>query len=397
MASNNSFTPYTPEYWSKRMQVIREEKVVYSVLGNMEEKSTLSDGDTVNRPLKTSPYVTDYTKGTDVTTQDLSGTQESLTVNQFKTAPFYIDDIEQMQSRYDLNNTFADEAGMRMEEYIDADFLSEVTNATNTVDDGDIGGTSGNAAVISPSNITKVFTSAQKYLNQENVGMEGRYAVISPTGHQVLMEKLDGKDSALGDSTGKNGNVGKYMGFDLHVSNNTYYTATWTPADNPSDGDTVTINGVTFTFETGTIDGNAEVNVGGDLGATLDNLAAAINGTGTAGTDYSALTHDQRSKLVGATATNDSDTHIDLTFDGGGEVSVAASESADPWSAQKTYWMFGQKGAVDVVVQKEADVKFKEHPDRRGQNVIPLMVYGIKTFSEGADALVSVEIDGSDF
>lgn len=395
--ASNSFTPYTPEYWSKRMQIIRKKKTVYSVVANMEEKSTLSDGDTVNRPLKTSPYVTDYQKGTDVTTQDLSGTQESLTVNQFKTAPFYIDDIEQMQSSYDLNNTFADEAGKRMEEFIDADFLSEVTNATNTVDEADVGGSSGSAITVSPSNITKVFTSAQKYLNQENVDMEGRYAVISPTGHQVLMEKLDGKDSALGDSTGQNGNIGKYMGFDLYVSNNTYYTATWTPNDNPSDGDTVTINGVTFTFETGTLDTAGMVNVGGDLGASLDNLAAAINGTGTPGTDYVALSHSDRSKLVGATATNDSDTHIDLTFDGGGEVSVAASEANDPWSAQKTYWMFGQEGAVDVVVQKAADVKFKEHPDRRGQNVIPLMVYGIKTFSEGQDALVSCEIDASDF
>lgn len=58
---------------------------------------------------------------------------------------------------------------------------------------------------------------------------------------------------------------------------------------NPSNGHTVTIANVTYAFKT-TLAAANDIKIGADLAATLASLAAAVNGTGTAGTDYYAGT-----------------------------------------------------------------------------------------------------------
>lgn len=54
---------------------------------------------------------------------------------------------------------------------------------------------------------------------------------------------------------------------------------------NPSDGDTVTIANVTYTFKSDLAAVN-DVKIGANLAAALGSLVNAINGTGTAGTNY---------------------------------------------------------------------------------------------------------------
>lgn len=391
----NSLTAFNPEYWSRRMQIRRQIKPVYKALSNMEERASLANGDTVHRPFRSDLLVKTYTKGTAVTVTDVSSTDESLAVDTAKIVPFYVDDLDQLQNKWDTVNRFADDASDRLEEFIDADFLGEVVQADSTVDAGDVGGTAGSAIVLSTSNVLSVFAAAGKKLNNLRIGLDSRYAVISPSVLQILVEYVGGKDTNLGDTTGKSGHVGKFMGFDLYLSVNTYYTATWTPANNPTEADTVTINGVVFTFNA-TPSGAGSVDIGGTTAVSIDNLVAAINDSGTAGTTYIQLSDASRATLEGCVAT-DGTTNMTIAFEGGGEVVLAASETADPWSVEIAHMMFGQKGAVDVVVQKSPTVVFKEVPDKLGKNVLPWMLYGLKTFDEGDAMLVDVKIDGSAF
>lgn len=63
----------------------------------------------------------------------------------------------------------------------------------------------------------------------------------------------------------------------------------------PDDGETVTIGtaaqgGLTYTFKTALGTTANQVLIGASAAVALDNLKAAINGTGTAGTDYTANT-----------------------------------------------------------------------------------------------------------
>ena len=392
----NSFDATNPEYWSKRMQIVRRDVPVYPKLASFEEKSGLKNGDTVNRPYHSLIRVRDYAKSTSTTLTDVTATNEQLLVNQYKIAGFYIDDVEELQSNYALLNKFVDETGKELELFLDGDFLGEVDNATNDVDDGDINsGTDGIPHAATVATVKKLFSVAAKKLNIQHIEMAGRYAVISPTIHQLLIEAMDGKDTALGDSTGKNGHIGKYMGFDLYMSNNLPLSGRWTPANNPTAGlDTVTVSGVTLSFAAAPA-AAGEVKVGGSLATTLDNLVHALNGTGVGdGTDYFALSDTDRKTLEGMTAT-DGTTYIDIYHEGAGEATLSALEVNDPWTLTTIHQMIGKKGAVDMVVQKAPGVKFTTPELKLGTTVLPWTVYGLKTFDEGAKALVDVKVNSS--
>lgn len=396
----NALTAFNPAYWSKRMQIVRIKEPVYRALANFEERSNLKNGDTVHRPYRSSLLVQSYSKGTAVTVQDVTATDESLSVGTTKIVPFYVDDLDALQNKWDTVNAFADDAGRELEAFIDGDFLAEVANARDTIDDGDIGGVAGNAIALSTSNVLKVFAAASKKLTNQMKGgkmsMSDRFAVITPTTLQVLVEYLAGKDTSLADKVGENGKIGMFLGFELYLSVNTYYTATWTPADQPSDTDTVSINGVTFTFETGAIDAAGKVKSETNLETTLTNLKNALNAPGTSSSTYSAVSAANQKLLQGLAATS-SATALSITFEGGGEVVVAASAAADVWSATKARLMFGKKKCVDLVIQKEPNVVFKDVPDKLGRNVLPWTLYGLKTFEEGKDMMVDVQLDASQF
>lgn len=99
------------------------------------------------------------------------------------------------------------------------------------------------------------------------------------------------------------------------VAVNTKATATVTSnATNVTDGDTVTVNGQAYRFKD-TMAAAYDVKIGASAAASLDNLKAAINATGTPGTEYFAGT------LVHPTveATTNTDTVQTLSARTGGE------------------------------------------------------------------------------
>ena len=57
---------------------------------------------------------------------------------------------------------------------------------------------------------------------------------------------------------------------------------------NPTNGDTMTLGAKTYTFETTLTDVDGNIQIGGSTAATQANIVAAINLTGTPGTDYAA-------------------------------------------------------------------------------------------------------------
>ena len=280
---------------------------------------------------------------------------------------------------------------------IDREVLSQYSVADWDVDDGDIGGTNGVSAVISPTNINRVFSAAARKLTKANVKLTDRFAVISPTVLEQIQLYTAGKDTQFGDTVMNNGYVGERFGFRIHVSNDLTSTATWTPANQPSDGDTVTINGVVFTFETGTPTNAGDVKSETSLAVTLDNLVASVNapGTSVSGTFVAVSAADQVT-LEGLTMT-DGTTLVTVVYKGSGEVTYAASEANDPWSLQTIHCLFGKVGATDLVIQKQPNIQVKDVQDKLGVNVMAYTLFGLKTFDVGDAQLVDVKIDMSNF
>ena len=75
----NNLDAFSPEYWSARTQRLLKKKLIAREIASMEEQATLRDGDMVHRPYYSDVVVNNYTKGVDVTVQDVSATVTSWT------------------------------------------------------------------------------------------------------------------------------------------------------------------------------------------------------------------------------------------------------------------------------------------------------------------------------
>lgn len=385
------------QYWSRRMQLKLEKRDIFRALASWEGQSMLSDGDVYNKPYRSAVVTAGYTRGTAFTPQDLTNANDTLTVDQTRISPFYVDNLDKLQSKYPLINEYADDCATQLGNWLDADFLGEVTSrhADNTVDHGDHGGTDDDAFTLTTSNILKTFSVANRKLDKKNVPMEGRYMVISPEFHQLLVEFVGGKESNLGDSTGLNGHVGKYMGFNLYLSNNLTGYARLELGTLPTDGDTTVIEGVTFAWETGTRDTAGMVYAESDGPTSIDNLIAAIDLSGTSGTEYFPLTAANQGIADKWTMT-DGSTYVTVKAEGAGHLVVSETLTApsDIWTAkyQRQHVMGGRKGAVDMIVQKFPQINIRPVSDKLGVNIAPWILYGLATFTEKTKQLVDVMI-----
>lgn len=403
---SNSLSASFPEYFSRRMQVKRTRENIYPIIANYEEVAGLKDGDRVHRPYRSALVV--QSVGTDgaVTRQDITDTDEYLDVTTKKDITIYVEDYDAIQSHYKTANEYADDAGKALYNWIDGDVLGEYANAASVVGNYELAG-SGSLAdgigfTLTTSNILSVFGKARRKLDGKKISQKGRWAAISPEFYDILWQFIAGKESALGDTTGQNGHVGKYGGFELYVTPGLGWSSRLEFATNPTDGDTVVINGVTLTFKDtlGTTAGN--LNIASTAALTLATLVAAINTPGTSVTEatdagFVALSAANQALLSGITAT-DVTTYMTLKGEGVGYVAVSETLSAtdDIWTTTKQiqHVLFGQGKPVDLIIQKYPKVEPKDRSDASyayiGKDILLWLLYGLKTFTEGKDQLVDV-------
>jgi len=408
----NSITAMSPTYWSKRMGYKLYKTNIFRSLANFEEKATLSDGQIVDRPYRANISTENYTKGTALTAQDLTATSDQLTVNTIRALLLYVDSVDKIQNKYSAANLWADEAAVRLANDIDAAFFYQAVSdthslsgsgvgATDSIDDGDIGGTAGNGITLTTSNVLNVFAKVNRKLDVNNVPMGDRFLTISAQFRDVLWQYIAGKQSLLGDTTGKNASIGQYAGLDLYLSNNLTGSATWVPANQPTDADTITINGVTFQLVTtiGTTAGNVLVVT--NTATTIDNLVAFINAGGATTTaNYVALSAANQ-RIVKDWVAVDGTTYIEVRAKGASYMTVSGSDSSDVWTAAKQiqHCLAGRYKAIDCVIQKEPSVEMAStvSAGKSGMNILPLTLFGVKTFNQGKAEILDVQIRSDAF
>jgi len=391
----NSLTAFNEEFWAAEMQIILFKENVAIALANTEYRAQLARGDTLNKPYRSKPYAVDYTKGTDITVKDRSGTNDYLSVATAKVVPFYVDDIDKIQNKWDMAQKYAQDAQKLLNNILDQVIAGEYSHANSYIDAGDVGGSSGSGISLAVSTISQVFTAASRKLDLLNVPQAGRFALIGPRILEILRLYLAGKDTNFADIVGRNGKVMERFGFEIFYSNNLAYAASLAMATNPTADDTVTIAGVAFKF-VATPTAAGDVDIGGDAATSVANLVAAINDTGTVGTTYIQLSDNNRWKLnnAGVVATNNT-TSISIVAYGDIAVSETLTATADVWSSQLQHGLFGLKKATDLVLQKSPTVEFRLAEKRLGRYVYPWMLYGYKTFDDMKDCLVDVRVNAS--
>lgn len=394
---SNQLTAMSPTYWSKRMGRKLYKTNVFRSLASFEEQKTLKDGQEVDRPYRSDIVVEDYTKGSALTAQDLTATSDKLIVNITKAMLMYIDNVDKIQNKYSAVNHWADEAAIRLSNAIDARFFYEAFNANESIDDGDIGGTDGNGITPTVSNVLKIFGAINRKLNVQNVpvGKGERFFAMSPQFWEVLWQYIAGKESLLGDNTGKNGNMGRYGGLELFLTNNLAASAQWVPANNPSNTATVTIEGITFTFVSSIGSTAGNVLIAGSTAATIDNLVELINNGGVGdGVNHVSLSAANKRAVQNWVAV-DGTTYIEVRVKGASYLTVASSEVADVWTAAKQiqHNLAGRFKAIDCVIQQEPKVEMAStvSAGKWGMNILPITLFGVKTFNQGKKEILDVQ------
>jgi hypothetical protein len=390
--------------WAKEYETIFYKLNVAKQVCDMSFKPDLAKGNILKRVYRSdqSGNLQTYVRGTAITINDVTDTAESLTIDSQFADGIYRDDFDVIQDNYDFAAAYGKDIATYASNQLDADILGDWDQATSTVDDGTIGGTSGNGITLTTSNVLKVIAAAKRKLKKQNVPASELFGVISPEFEQVLIEYGAGRDTKAGDDANEGGRILKFYDFDLYVSNMLGTSAVLYMASDPGAGETVVINGVTFTAANpiGAVAGNFLVGTNVDTSRAA--LVALINAPGTTTANGVAVSAANQRKLRNCHATNDNaaDT-LTLDYKGLGVLTVSETlaAAADIWTLakQKQHCLFGRKGAITAVVQKDPSPEVKEVPDKLGKNVLVGILYGWKTYADGAKQLVDVAIDTSAF
>ena len=378
---------FIPELWSRRIQYLTRNALVATQICSFEEQPDLKYGDRIHRPYPNDLVVNDYTKYTDTVQQDLIGTDEYLDIDQSKEISFAIDEVDWIQNKYDLENSYVERAAYRLSNDIDGSVLGEVVNANVTCDGSDIG--SSGAISLSTSNCLNAIMTAGAKLTANGCEMDKTWAlVVSPKTASIIAQTVAQDWFSLADLALKNGYAGNFAGYKVYSSNNVFHKRTISFSSVVAT-DEITVAGVKFTFvaSIGTTAGN--VLKGANDAAALANLAAAINGASGAGTTYVEVSAADRAKLKNVRANLDASTGVLTTA---GDVLVSTPDTIITVGNAEEHAILCRPGAIDLIMQQNIDVRKTPLPKQKADYYIISCLYGKKTFTEWKNRMVDIKI-----
>ena len=347
--------------------------------------------------------VEDITAYTDMTSATITDSSETLNVDQNKGIMFQLSEKEMVQAGpLNPGEVIGAELAKKVGLFVDADVLYETVNAAYTFDNGDLttGSSDGTAITINSTTVPQMVMRLPAKLRKNNQTATNLAFVIDSYGIADMFQYLLGKNADFVNALFQNGYVNEQVaGAKVYVSENLTGEAVWSQAQTPSDGDTVTIGGVTFTFRTTLGSTAGAVLISGSADAARANLVALINNPGTTtsfGVALSAADQITISKALRLSATNNN-TADTATIIGKGSGRLVLSKSMtntnNTWSKNFIHAYFGKEGAIDVVVQKDVKADMRQEPKQPTTNIISRVLYGIKTFADGAKKFLDVKIN----
>lgn len=210
---------FIPQLWSARLLEHLDKAHVYANLVNRDYEGEITNfGDTVKINQIGDITVKDYTKGSDIDDpEELTGTQQLLTIDQSKYFNFGIDDVDNAQTNPKLMNEAMTRSAYAMNDVTDT-FLANLmaVNAGNKVGD--------DSTPVVPTKETAydLLVDLGTALTESNVPIAGRWVVVPAWYHGLLLKD----DRFVKGGTDYNkailegGNVGVAGGFQVWLSNN---------------------------------------------------------------------------------------------------------------------------------------------------------------------------------
>jgi len=216
-----AITNFIPEIWSAQLLSSLKKSLVFAgpgVVNSNYEGEIQQSGDTVRIVSISRPTVATYTKNsTTITPETLTDAQRSLLIDQSKYFAFEVDDIDMRQAKDGgaLMSEAADEAAYALADVADL-YVAGLYTAADT--DNEIGTTSITTAALALQYLVELKVK----LDNKNVPTQGRYVIVPPWYHGLLLQNTAFTSAADAGTTDalRNGAMGRAFGFDVLVSNN---------------------------------------------------------------------------------------------------------------------------------------------------------------------------------
>lgn len=230
-----AITNFIPELWSAAVQLPFEKALVFgqpSVVNRDYEGQIKQQGDTVNITTIGDPTIKAYDKNADIEVEDLSDGTIKLVIDQGDYFAFRVNDVDKVQAAGDFQGPATQRAGYGLKDKVDryiAGFAALAAGSGGPITANRLG----NVSVVNGTGTGKpgagqtsawnVLVDLNQKLNEQSVPTDGRYVIVSPSFYSaLLMDPRFTRVDASGTSEGlRNGIVGRALGFDVLMSNNT--------------------------------------------------------------------------------------------------------------------------------------------------------------------------------
>lgn len=222
-----AITNFIPTIWSARLLENLQKTLVYGqegVINRDYEGEIREAGNTVKILSIAAINVVSYTKGTDITFQELSDDAKTLVVDQSDAFAFEVDDIDAAQSRVNIIESAMREAAYSLADKADryianvmvAGVASQNKIGTDSAPIALTSGPSGSGA----TNVFDAIINLRTKLDMSNTPMTGRWIIVPPEVYALLLKDSRFVYSNLAGQVLMNGEVGQVAGFRVLMSNN---------------------------------------------------------------------------------------------------------------------------------------------------------------------------------
>ena len=318
--------------------------------------------------------VDSYTKYTDVEDNEINYENEQLVINKTPIISFVYDEVDDLETGYDVVSLEAPKAAYRIKQDIEGNFFNEILNAENESD---------TAITLNTGNTVNTFSQAYAALVNNGVDADNISCTVDPFVLATIGEAALGNTFKVSDEVYKRGYKGSFSNMRTYQSTN--LTAYCEVALNTATtaNDTLTVNGVTFTIVTSLTGTAGQVLRGASVDATRANLRSAIMGLAGAGSTYEEVTSKNRAKLEGIFAENDTTTSLEIFSKRGyKKISTNFTSANNRAGAVIINCALMEKGAIDLGLQKEVNLKVQDVQKQLSTRFMTWARYGLKTFTE---------------
>lgn len=211
-------TNFIPELWSAQLLAHLDKVHVFASLVNRDYEGEIrAYGDTVHINQIGDISINDYT-GTLSDPEALDGTEQLLVIDQKKYFNFKLDDVDTAQTNPKLMGPAMERASYAMNDVTDQYLAGLMVAGVDT--DHIITATVSDLAVAGAA--YEYLVDLGTKLNEANVPMVGRWAVVDPAFYGYLQkdQRFTGNGTDFNRAVLENGIIGAAAGFQIHLSNN---------------------------------------------------------------------------------------------------------------------------------------------------------------------------------